>query len=87
MKIIVTGAAGFIGFHLSKRLLEMGIEVVGIDNFNEYYDPSLKRARKDRLDAKSRSLNLSKENYLFEKLDLKTNWCKVETKYWNIFEC
>lgn len=41
-KILVTGAAGFIGFHLSKRLLEMGDEVVGLDNLNEYYDVNLK---------------------------------------------
>jgi len=44
-KVLVTGAAGFIGFHLSKRLLAMGKEVVGIDNMNPYYDPSLKEAR------------------------------------------
>ncbi len=42
MKILVTGAAGFIGFHLSKRLLERGDEVVGLDNLNDYYDVSLK---------------------------------------------
>ncbi len=42
---IVTGAAGFIGFHISKRLLEMGNQVIGIDNINEYYDPLLKEAR------------------------------------------
>ena len=42
MKVLVTGNAGFIGFHLSKALLERGDEVVGIDNINDYYDPSLK---------------------------------------------
>ena len=45
MKILVTGAAGFIGFHTSKRLLERGDTVVGLDNFNHYYDVSLKEAR------------------------------------------
>jgi UDP-glucuronate 4-epimerase len=45
MKILVTGAAGFIGFHTARRLLERGDEVVGLDNLNEYYDVRLKLAR------------------------------------------
>ncbi|MDI9556711.1 MAG: NAD-dependent epimerase/dehydratase family protein, partial [Pseudomonadota bacterium] len=44
-RILVTGAAGFIGFHLSKRLIEEGRSVVGIDNLNDYYDVNLKKAR------------------------------------------
>ncbi len=44
-KILVTGAAGFIGFHLSKRLVEQGRTVVGLDIVNDYYDPALKEAR------------------------------------------
>jgi UDP-glucuronate 4-epimerase len=49
MKHLVTGAAGFIGYHTAKRLLESGEEVVGIDNLNDYYDVTLKNARLDRL--------------------------------------
>jgi len=45
MKILITGAAGFIGFHLSEALLTRGDEVVGLDNFNPYYDPKLKEDR------------------------------------------
>jgi UDP-glucuronate 4-epimerase len=45
MAIMVTGSAGFIGFHLSRRLLERGDEVIGVDDLNAYYDPSLKAAR------------------------------------------
>ena len=44
-KVLVTGAAGFIGFHLTKRLIERGDQVVGIDNVNDYYDVNLKNAR------------------------------------------
>lgn len=51
MKIIVTGAAGFIGMHTSLLLLARGDEVVGIDNLNDYYDVSLKRARLARLQS------------------------------------
>ena len=49
MSVLVTGAAGFIGFHLSTRLLQRGTAVVGFDNLNPYYDPALKRARLERL--------------------------------------
>ncbi|NIE97419.1 NAD-dependent epimerase [Acinetobacter sp. Tr-809] len=49
MKVLVTGAAGFIGFSVAKKLLERGDDVVGFDNFNDYYDPSLKEARAQQL--------------------------------------
>ena len=49
--ILVTGAAGFIGFHVSQRLCNLGNEVVGIDNVNSYYDPSLKEARLKQLET------------------------------------
>jgi UDP-glucuronate 4-epimerase len=45
MRVLITGAAGFIGSHVARRLLSRGDEVVGIDNVNDYYDPALKRAR------------------------------------------
>jgi UDP-glucuronate 4-epimerase len=45
LKILLTGAAGFIGFHTARKLLARGDEVVGLDNLNDYYDPNLKRAR------------------------------------------
>ena len=51
MRLLVSGAAGFIGMHTSLRLLERGDEVVGFDNLNAYYDPALKAARLERLQA------------------------------------
>lgn len=51
MRILVTGAAGFIGYHVAERLLARGDQVVGLDNLNDYYDPALKRARLRRLEG------------------------------------
>jgi len=48
-KVLVTGSAGFIGFHLSRKLLDNNIAVVGLDNLNPYYDPELKKARLNQL--------------------------------------
>jgi UDP-glucuronate 4-epimerase len=59
--ILVTGAAGFIGFHVAKRLLRDGHDVVGLDNMNAYYDPALKEARRAEL-AKSNRLRFVKLN-------------------------
>lgn len=60
--VLVTGAAGFIGFHVAQRLLQQGRAVVGLDNMNTYYDPSLKEARLAVLKNHDR--------FAFEKLDL-----------------
>ena len=49
MSILITGAGGFIGFHISKKILNEGISVIGYDNLNDYYDPSLKKARIEEL--------------------------------------
>jgi UDP-glucuronate 4-epimerase len=62
MKILLTGAAGFIGFHTSKILLERGDEVVGLDNLNDYYSVSLKEARLEHSKAH--------KNFRFVKMDL-----------------
>lgn len=51
MRILVTGSAGFIGFHVTKQLLEDGHEVLGVDNLNEYYDPDLKARRLEMLET------------------------------------
>ncbi len=62
MNYLVTGAAGFIGFHLSRRLLERGDSVIGIDNLNAYYDVNLKKARLCKLEGIP--------GFTFHKLDL-----------------
>ena len=65
MKVLVTGAAGFIGFHLTLALLERGDEVVGIDNLNNYYDPKLKELRLTKISEHSNA-----EKFIFLKLDI-----------------
>jgi len=57
MRILVTGACGFIGFHLCKKLLELGHELIGIDNFNDYYDVQIKYDRYTHLKNKVDILN------------------------------
>lgn len=62
MRFLVTGAAGFIGFHTAKALLDRGDEVIGLDNLNPYYDVGLKRARLAQLEGRN--------GFTFHKLDL-----------------
>lgn len=52
-KVLVTGVAGFIGYHLAQRLIKEGVEVIGIDNLNDYYDVNLKKARLAQLDSQA----------------------------------
>jgi UDP-glucuronate 4-epimerase len=62
LKVLVTGAAGFIGYHVAERLLARGDEVIGVDNVNDYYDPRLKEARLARLSGAS--------GFRFERIDI-----------------
>lgn len=63
MKILITGSAGFIGFHLARKLISEGWQVIGIDNLNDYYDPKLKE---DRL-----AILQKHKDFVFQKVDLK----------------
>ena len=67
MNTLVTGCAGFIGFHLTKTLLDQGNEIIGIDNLNHYYDPSLKEKRLEQLQIH--------KNFTFLELDI----CDMES--------
>ena len=76
-KILVTGTAGFIGFHLTKRLLDSGDEVIGLDNINDYYDVNLKYARLKETGIEKEAIEYNKytqsekfPNYQFIKLDM-----------------
>ena len=77
MKILLTGSAGFIGFHVTKALLDRGDEVFGIDSLNEYYDIRLKLGRLRELGINEGDFDLNQiykssdyENFLFQKIDL-----------------
>lgn len=78
MKILVTGAAGFIGFHLSEKLLGLGFTVVGIDNINDYYDVNLKYARLNELGISRKEAETfyketnssTKKNFKFTRMNL-----------------
>ena len=70
--VLVTGAAGFIGSHVSHYLLDRGDTVVGIDNINDYYDVNLKYSRLERLQAR--------EGFSFQKLDVILSRCYLLLK-------
>ena len=88
--VLVTGCAGFIGFHLTRYLLELGIPVVGVDNLNSYYDVALKKARLKFLEKDSFNLSVPFE---FHKIDIedfeqfdkvfRSNTCSNKFRYSN----
>ena len=69
MKIIVTGSCGFIGFHVTKKLLDLNYNVIGIDNINNYYDITLKKDRLKILKTYKKffSINKYRTNYSLKK--------------------
>jgi UDP-glucuronate 4-epimerase len=77
-KVLVTGSAGFIGFHLCSRLLKDGFEVVGVDSLNEYYDVALK---------KSRTALLNHANFRFYKIDIADRKSTEELFSTDLFDC
>ncbi len=78
MTILITGAAGFIGYHLINKLLEGDEDIIGIDNFNNYYDVKLKKSRYEKLEAKAKNLD---SNFKMIKEDISN-----ENEIMNIFE-
>ena len=77
MKILVTGTAGFIGYHLAQRLIARGDEVIGLDSINDYYDPAIKYARlgetgidREAIDYNKLSASTAFDNYQFIRLNL-----------------
>ena len=78
MTVLVTGAAGFIGFHLARRLLAEGHRIHGVDNLNDYYDPSLKQARL--------ALLLPRRGFSFERLDIADSEARARLFLENSFD-
>jgi len=81
--VLVTGCAGFIGWKVSERLLEGNVNVVGMDNLNDYYDPLLKDWRLQQLKVKSKKLKVEKNiEFIFKKCDI-SNFDAVKTVFSN----
>ena len=83
-KVLITGAAGFIGFHTAKRLIKEGHEVIGIDNFNDYYDVNLKKSRIEIIEKSNKYLNKKWRFFkcdLLEKLKLSEIFVKYKPEY------
>lgn len=78
MKILVTGVAGFIGFHLANRLLNSGHTIVGLDNLNDYYSPSLK---KHRLNLLRKKFDIKKFYFIKADIEKKATFNKIFKKY------
>jgi len=79
MKVMVTGAAGFIGYHVSKRLLVQGDEILGVDNLNDYYDVSLKEARLAQIQGH--------RGFSFHKIDLSDQGAIAQLFDDNLIDC
>ena len=81
MKVLITGVAGFIGFHLAKKMIQEGYDVIGIDNINQYYDVNLKMARLENLGIKDTQDNNDLQKYksvLFDKFGFYK--CSIENQ-------
>ena len=77
MTVLVTGAAGFIGFHLSKALLKRGTPVIGLDNLNAYYDPMLKGARVEELKKAFESFYPESNQYDYTSMVNKQHFARI----------
>ena len=90
MTILITGAAGFIGYHLANKLLENNKDVVGLDNFNNYYDVKLKKARYKNLIDKANNQNCNfemLEEDICNESSIKKYLCKIQNQKSRKFSC